>query len=334
MITISIGDMTQRNMALLLQMPATIFLVLVAAGDARYGSSSTSSSSSSNAHHVLPPGETSLGDPYFARYGPGSGLASAGSVVTENVTAQLGITTYLHCRVNNLAGKMVSWQKRHGDIPHLLTFGLTTYSNDARIQVFHEQPNDWKLQIQYPTRDEDEGLYECMVSSNPPILKRTWLTVVAPRIEVLDEREAAVTEKFYKGGSTIELTCRVERVVGQRPEYIIWHHEDRMLNYDTERGGISVKTDLLKDGAVSRLYIARASKTDSGNYTCGMRNAQTSVTVHILNGENPAAMQTGTSSQRLQSPLPLISVLVLLAVVQKWLMADVAAADQRSASSA
>ena len=47
-----------------------------------------------------------------------------------------------------------------------------------------------------------------------------------------------MSEKFYKGGSTIELTCRVERVVGQRPEYIIWHHEDRMLNYDTERGGI------------------------------------------------------------------------------------------------
>ena len=46
------------------------------------------------------------------RYGPGSGLSSAGSVVTENVTAQLGITTYLHCRVNNLGGKMVSqsWQ--------------------------------------------------------------------------------------------------------------------------------------------------------------------------------------------------------------------------------
>ena len=46
-----------------------------------------------------------------------------------------------------------------------------------------------------------------------------------------------------------------------------------------------MKTDLLWDGAVSRLYIARASKADSGNYTCGMRNAQTSVTVHILNGE-------------------------------------------------
>ena len=42
-------------------------------------------------------------------------------------------------------------------------------------------------------------------------------------------------------------------------------------------------------------------------------------------------MQTGTSSQRLQSPLPLISVLVLLAVVQK-LMAN-AATDQSGAAS-
>ena len=52
-----------------------------------------------------------------------------------------------------------------------------------------------------------------------------------------------------------------------------------------------MKTDLLKDGAVSRLYIARAVKTDSGNYTCGMRNAQASVTVHILNGESVAMLK-------------------------------------------
>ena len=45
----------------------------------------------------------------------------------------------------------------------------------------------------------------------------------------------------------------------------------------------------------------------------------------VISGENPAAMQTGTSSQRLQSPLPLVSVLLLLAVVQK-LMVNAAAA--------
>ena len=47
----------------------------------------------------------------------------------------------------------------------------------------------------------------------------------------------------------------------------------------------SVKTDLSTEGAVSRLFIAFASKRDSGNYTCGMRNAQASVIVHILNGK-------------------------------------------------
>ena len=64
------------------------------------------------------------------------------------------------------------------------------------------------------------------------------LHFLAPEIHIVDERNKAVLEKFYKGGSTIELKCIVEKIVGQPPEYIIWHHEDRMLNYDTERGGI------------------------------------------------------------------------------------------------
>lgn len=46
----------------------------------------------------------------------------------------------------------------------------------------------------------------------------------------------------------------------------------------------SVKTDLLKNGAISRLNIAFASKSDTGNYTCNMRSAQASVMVHVLNG--------------------------------------------------
>ena len=40
----------------------------------------------------------SLGDPYFAE----------DTLGVTNVTAQLGLTTYLHCKVNNLNGKTVS----------------------------------------------------------------------------------------------------------------------------------------------------------------------------------------------------------------------------------
>lgn len=266
-----------------------------------------------------------IGEPYFdyGDYNDGKGYdrsketfqSSSGVVrsTIRNVTAQLGTTTYLHCRVNNLGGKTVSWLKRYGDTPHLLTFGLTTYSNDARIQIFHEQPNDWKLQIQFPRLD-DEGVYECLVSANPPLVRRVRLVVVVPEIEIVDERDKPVKEKFYKGGSTIELKCIVKQIVGQAPEYIIWHHGNRMLNYDIERGGISVKTDLLTRGAISRLSIAFASNQDSGNYTCSMRSAQASVIVHILNGENPAAMQTGTSHK--QSSSPLLLVLFILTGIQ------------------
>ena len=55
---------------------------------------------------------------------------------------------------------------------------------------------------------------------------------------MVDDRDKKTAEKYYKGGSTIELKCIVKNIVGEPPEYILWHHEDRMLNYDTERGGI------------------------------------------------------------------------------------------------
>lgn len=62
--------------------------------------------------------------------------------------------------------------------------------------------------------------------------------ITVPEIEVVDDRDKKTAEKYYKGGSTIELKCIVRQIVGEPPEYILWHHEDKMLNYDTERGGI------------------------------------------------------------------------------------------------
>ncbi|KPJ05675.1 hypothetical protein RR46_00602 [Papilio xuthus] len=56
----------------------------------------------------------------------------------------------------------------------------------------------------------------------------------------------------------------------------------------------SVKTETLPNGALSRLYIANANRQDSGNYTCSLADfAATAVSVHVLRGENPLAMQRG-----------------------------------------
>ncbi|ETN63514.1 defective proboscis extension response [Anopheles darlingi] len=217
--------------------------------------------------------------------------------MTANVTTQLGSDVTLHCRVNDLRERTVSWVRRKGDEIHLITVGRQTYSSDSRYSLQYQPPNDWQLQIQY-SNERDEGHYECQVSSHPPLVYLVYLIVVVPRVEIIDERGQATLDKFYKAGSTIELKCIISRVP-QPTSYVTWKHGMRMLNYDTSRGGISVKTDLLPGGAMSRLYIANANRHDSGNYTCALADiAQATVSVHVLNGENPAAMQHGTATQR------------------------------------
>ncbi|XP_021928644.1 peroxidasin-like isoform X3 [Zootermopsis nevadensis] len=211
---------------------------------------------------------------------------------STNVTTQLGSSVFLHCKVHDLRDRTVSWVRRKDNEFHLLTFGLHTYSSDSRYSLNYLHPNDWRLHIQF-ANERDEGFYECQVSSHPPLVFYVLLNVVVPKVEIVDERGDAIPDKFYKAGSTIELKCVVSQVP-QPSSYVTWKHGQRMLNYDTSRGGISVKTDIQPGGAMSRLYIANANKQDSGNYTCSLADvASTTIAVHVLNGENPAAMQHG-----------------------------------------
>ncbi|KAJ9596352.1 hypothetical protein L9F63_012627 [Diploptera punctata] len=212
---------------------------------------------------------------------------------STNITTQFGTTVNLHCKVNDLRDRTVSWVRRKDAELQLITFGEQTYSSDSRYSLNYQRPNDWRLQIQF-TNERDQGYYECQVSSHPPLVFYVLLNVVVPKVEIVDEKGIAIADKFYKTGSTIELKCVISQVP-QPSSYVIWKQGQRMLNYDTSRGGISVKTSILPGGAVSRLYIANANEADSGNYTCSLAEvASTNIAVHVLNDENPAAMQHGS----------------------------------------
>ncbi|ALC43263.1 dpr6 [Drosophila busckii] len=83
----------------------------------------------------------------------------------RNVTALMGKSAYLSCRVRNLANKTVSWI-RHRDI-HILTVGSYTYTSDQRFQATHHQDtDDWTLQIKWAQK-RDAGMYECQISTQP-----------------------------------------------------------------------------------------------------------------------------------------------------------------------
>lgn len=233
----------------------------------------------------------------------------------SNVTVQLGGTAFLNCRVMDLQDKTVSWVRRHEQELHLLTVGMQTYSTDSRFSLHFQHPNDWRLQIKY-ARPRDEGIYECQIPIHPPRIYTVRLIVVVPSVEMVDDHGRVIEEKIYKTGSTIELKCVVSKVPGPTAN-VMWRHGLRLLNYDTSRGGISVKTDLLPYGAVSRLYIANAGQRDGGNYTCSISDSSwTTVVVHILNGEHPAAMQHGQSSS--YSERRPVSMTLALATV--WLL--------------
>ncbi|XP_045486844.1 zwei Ig domain protein zig-8 isoform X2 [Pieris rapae] len=223
---------------------------------------------------------------------------------SKNVTALVGKTAQLNCRVHNLGNRTVSWI-RHRDI-HLLTSGRMTYTSDQRfISVHNPHTEDWILKIRFPQR-RDSGIYECQVGTTPPIGHRMYLSVVEPLTTILNGPEL-----FINTESTINLTCVVQHSP-EPPPAIRWTHNDEEINYDSPRGGVSVITEK-GEMTTSHLLVQKARGTDSGRYTCAPANANPrSVLVHVLS-EHPAAMQHG-GQLRLQYPLPaaLLSVIVAL----------------------
>ncbi|XP_024946826.1 zwei Ig domain protein zig-8 isoform X3 [Cephus cinctus] len=225
--------------------------------------------------------DTTRSGPYFDKW------------ASKNVTALLGKTTYLTCRVKNLGNKttlQVSWV-RHRDV-HLLTIGRYTYTSDQRFRAIHQvHSDDWLLQIKYP-QHRDSGIYECQVSTTPHMSHFVHLNVVEPTTEIVGG-----PDHYIDRGSTINLTCIVLHSP-EPPAYIFWDHNDAIISYDSTRGDVSVVTEK-GDSTTSSLLVQQAKPSDSGRYTCNPSNAQPkSITVHVLNGEYPAAMQHGGQAKQ------------------------------------
>ncbi|XP_014205669.1 zwei Ig domain protein zig-8-like [Copidosoma floridanum] len=227
-----------------------------------------------------------------------------------NVTALVGKTAYLTCRVHNLGNKTVSWV-RHRDI-HILTAGAYTYTSDERFQALHK-PNtglsnewsEWTLSIKW-AQERDEGIYECQISTIPVKAHQYYLNVVVPTATILGGPEL-----YVGAGSTINLTCTIH-FSWEPPAFIFWYYNDAVMSYDSPRGGVSVITEKGSDVTTSWLLIQAAQPGDSGEYKCKPSNANvSSIRVHVLTGERPEAMQTGTAGPILSSSCLLVSLIIL-----------------------
>ncbi|XP_058455308.1 uncharacterized protein LOC131432803 [Malaya genurostris] len=120
----------------------------------------------------------------------------------------LSTEAILNCRVGMLKDKTVMWIRRTTDKVSLLTVGNNTYSGDPRIRVKFQYPNNWRLHIN-PIKNEDGGLYMCQVSTHPPRVFATNLTVLEPAVRIVDEMGYEFYDRYYKLGSTIDISCQV-----------------------------------------------------------------------------------------------------------------------------
>ncbi|XP_052857106.1 zwei Ig domain protein zig-8 isoform X1 [Drosophila gunungcola] len=235
---------------------------------------------------------------------PGTGGPTFDTTIGTNITGLVGKTVKLTCRVKNLGNRTVSWV-RHRDI-HLLTVGRYTYTSDQRFEAMHSpHAEDWTLRIRYAQR-KDSGIYECQISTTPPIGHSVYLNIVEPVTDIIGGPDLHINR-----GSTINLTCIV-KFAPEPPPTVVWSHNREIINFDSPRGGISLVTE---KGVLttSRLLVQKAITQDSGLYTCTPSNANpSSVRVHIVDGEHPAAMHTGNNGNSTAPQPPVLLPLVLL----------------------
>ncbi|XP_045483719.1 transmembrane and immunoglobulin domain-containing protein 1-like [Harmonia axyridis] len=228
--------------------------------------------------------------PYFDDVGP------------RNITAVVGQSAILNCRVKHPGDRTISWMRKR-DL-HILTSGIHTYTGDARFGVHHpEHSDDWNLQVEF-VQKRDAGVYECQVNTEPKINYAVWLHV--------EDAQATISgppEIYVKKGSTISLTCSIN-IHSNPPSSVLWYHGQSVIDFDSPRGGISLETEKTEAGTTSKLLVTKALLSDSGNYTCMPSNATpASTVVHVLNGEHPAAMQTSSTS-----PMRCLSSIVAFAL--------------------
>lgn len=205
-----------------------------------------------------------------------------------NVTAVLGKTAYLNCRVKHIKNQTVSWL-RHKDT-HLLTIGRLTYTSDLRFRAIHKMySEDWMLEIK-PTTHRDSGRYECQISTTPPTSHVVYLKIAEPKTAILGGPDIHLKE-----GSTMNLTCVITDSP-EPPSYIFWRHDDTIISYDSPRGGVSVITEK-GDITASFLVVQLARPSDAGIYTCSPAVGKAvSVNVHVLRGEYKLGLGTNSAS--------------------------------------
>ncbi|XP_046438748.1 uncharacterized protein LOC124190212 isoform X4 [Daphnia pulex] len=190
-----------------------------------------------------------------------SEAAFSGALET-NVTASLGQTAFLRCRLKN-SKHQVTWIRIRDW--HILTSGLLTYTADARFRIKHTEnteASEWTLEIKF-LQKRDEGTYYCQTPDPPQVI--FW----------------------YHNGTLLK--------DGKYPEMGVG-------GPGGGSGLISSHLTLTPSRTMSMLTIHEIQHIHSGNYTCRAPNAEPDTTQLFVTQRHEQAAVHRSSSARRPSP--------------------------------
>ncbi|XP_046354793.2 kin of IRRE-like protein 2 isoform X1 [Haliotis rufescens] len=215
-----------------------------------------------------------------------------------NFTYTEGDLARLECAINNLSTKKVIWRK--GSDPNPLTIGKRTFVDDKRVIIEHTPLHrNWNLLIKRIQLD-DEGMYECQVSSKARHLRHhVYLTVLPSETPIKHKPDDVPKthngsgliydirisgEKYVEKGQMINLTCNA---TGEEhpPDDLDWFKNgDKLSSSITDQIAIQKRVSLTTRTIVSILQISNAGMNDAGVYICRTSDLQiTSARVNVLN---------------------------------------------------
>lgn len=94
-------------------------------------------------------------------------------------------------------------RRKHGETDlQLLTVGKQTYSGDPRYTIEFQYPNNWRLKIAAANKN-DEGVYECQISTHPPKVIIYYLHVNGEFWEFIRGGQFIITWKEWSQSYTI-----------------------------------------------------------------------------------------------------------------------------------